>query len=119
METKTPTSTELLKVVAAAADDALAQTPVAIDVSQQLYFTDTFFIVSADNPRHLRAVSEAINQAVKKELGVLPRATEGTGESEWIVLDYGDLIVHVFLEDARGYYQLEKLWADSGRIDLS
>lgn len=106
-------------MAAGAADDALAENPVAIDVSQQLYFADTFFIVSADNPRHLRAVAESITQAVKKETGLLPRATEGGAESEWLLLDFGDLIVHVFLDEARGYYQLEKLWADCPRIDLS
>lgn len=115
--TFTPEAARLQQIALKAANDALAEAPVSIDVSDSLYFADIFLIVSADNPRHSRSVVDAISRAIKKETGRLPNAVEGaSGDANWVVLDYGDLVVHVMLDEDRGYYALEKLWDAAPRI---
>lgn len=113
-----PEALEMLQVATSAALDALAEDPVAIDVTETLPFSDCFLIVTADNPRHLKSVSSHVSEAMHKDLGQRPRTVEGDGDAQWLLMDYGDLAVHVFLPDGRDFYSLEKLWGHAPRIPL-
>ncbi len=116
--TNTTEAARLNQIALAAAEEALAESPVALDVSGSLYFADIFLILTADNPRHSKGIVDAISRAIKAQTGQLPRAVEGDkADGAWVVLDYGDLIVHVMLEEERGYYALEKLWDASPRLN--
>lgn len=117
--TLTAETTELLNAAALAAVDALAEEIVAIDVTDRLPFNDVFLICTADNPRHLRAVVNGIEADVRKKTGRSPLHVEGAEESEWVLINYGDVAVHVFLGEARGYYSLDKLWGAAPRVDIS
>ncbi len=115
----TPAALELLNLAAITADDALGEDLVAIDVSSQLYLADCFLLVTADNQRHSRSIVDAISRAAREKLRRRPDVIEGGGESGWVVIDYGDLVVHVLSEEDREFYALEKLWSQSPRIELT
>ncbi len=115
---QTSQSTEILEVACDAALDALGEDLVALDVSRRQPFTDAFLIVTADNPRHLRSVVDQITGQLHRQLGIRCKV-EGAGESEWVLIDAGDAVIHVLLPEAREYYALEKLWGHSPRIELS
>lgn len=116
--TLTAETTDLLNAAAVAAADALAEEIVAIDVTGRLPFNDVFLICTADNPRHLRAVLNGIETDVRKNTGRSPLHVEGTEESEWVLVDYGDVAVHLFLGEARGFYSLDKLWGAAPRVGV-
>lgn len=82
------------------------------DVREACSFADYFVICSGNSQRHLQAIFDEIEQTLKK-CGVLPHHHEGTAESGWLLMDYGDVIVHVFGESEREYYQLDKLWSNA------
>ena len=96
--------------------DIIAETPAAdtlvLDIHELSAFADYFVICSGENERQLRAVAEEITQRLA-EAGIRPQRTEGTPASGWVVLDYGDAIVHIFDTDQRSYYRLESLWAEA------
>ena len=81
-------------------------------------FTDFFVICSGTSEPHLKAISGEIQDRLKKEHGVTPQAVDGYPLSQWIVIDYGDVIVHVFHQIKRSIYSLEDLWSDAGRLPL-
>ena len=81
-----------------------------LDVRGQCSFADFFVICSGESPRQVRAVSDEIEGALKKE-GVLPHHREGSLDSGWILLDYSDVIIHIFGAEERDYYKLEELWS--------
>jgi ribosome-associated protein len=90
---------------------------VALDVGDIISITDVFVIAGAANPRQVRTVVEEIERALKEPDGSSPRSIEGLDDASWVLMDYGDLVVHVFLNETREYYQLDRLWADAPRID--
>jgi ribosome-associated protein len=89
---------------------------VILDVGQVLVITDTFVITSAPNDRLVRTIAEEIEKRIKEEGGPAPLRIEGLREAEWVLLDYGDFVVHVFLEETRRFYDLERLWSDAPRV---
>ena len=103
---------------ALAAADKKAQRPVALDVSDHLFIIDTFFIVSAGNERQVRAIVDGIEERIFLEHNSKPLRREGQREGRWVVLDYGDLMVHVQLDSEREQYQLERLWRDCPLVEL-
>lgn len=105
-----------LQIIAAAGNEALAEDIVAIDVTGHLPFSDAFMIMTADNPRHLRSVISAVSAAVKQEDGRLPINVEGDQDSDWVLMNFDDVVVHIFLPEAREFYGLETLWGSSPRI---
>lgn len=109
---------EMLQQAARAASDALAEDIVAIDVTGVLPFSDAFLIVTADNPRHVRGIMSAVGRDLQQKLGTTPTDVEGDQGSEWVLMDYGDIVVHVFLPESREFYALDKLWGDSPRVGL-
>lgn len=100
-----------LAIAAAAADDKGGVDPVALDVSGPLPLTDVFFIVTGRNERNVSAIAGEIEDKLIAS-GVKPLRREGKAEGRWVLMDFGDLIVHVFHEEDRMYYGLERLWKD-------
>jgi ribosome-associated protein len=109
---------DLAKAAAAAAEDKLASKIVAIDVSEQLALTDIFLLASAPNDRQVSAIVDGVEDKLR-ELGVKPVRREGEREGRWVLIDFGDVVVHVQHEEEREYYQLERLWKDCPSIDLT
>lgn len=89
-----------------------------VDLRPLKVFTDFFVICHGTSSRHVVSISEAVEQALEREMGVRPGHVEGRRVGEWVLLDYIDLVVHVFTADRRAFYGLEKLWGDAPRIAL-
>ncbi|HEV2883761.1 MAG TPA: ribosome silencing factor [Pyrinomonadaceae bacterium] len=90
---------------------------VVLDLREIASFTDFFVIVSGSNERQVQAISDAVSETLKKN-GSAAARVEGYKTAEWILLDYGDFVVHVFDEKARKFYDLERLWRESKRVAL-
>ena len=113
--TATPRALQLARVAALAAEDKIAQDVMAIDVSDQLALTDVFVIASAGNERQVGAIVDEIEDRLR-DVGVKPIRREGAREGRWVLIDFGDIIVHVFAPEERQYYRLERLWAEAPTI---
>jgi ribosome-associated protein len=111
-ETQTLTSDELVKAIAGYANDVKAIEVVALDVRGVLDYTDWFLICSGNTDRQSKAIHDRIHEGMKKEHGLLPRRVEGLQESRWILMDYLDVVVHVFVPETREFYGLERLWGE-------
>lgn len=100
-----------------AAQDLKAEALVLLDLRGIATFTDYFLICSGTSPRQMRAIADRIEEKMQAHrYSILHK--EGYEEASWILLDYVDLVVHVFSPETRGYYDLERLWADAPRMDL-
>jgi ribosome-associated protein len=111
-------SSEALALCAArAASDLKATDVLVLDVGSLLSITGYFVIASASNPRQVRAVVDDVEAKVKAELGRVPVRTEGVREQQWTLIDYGDVVVHVFLDSVREFYEIERLYMDAPRVD--
>jgi ribosome-associated protein len=108
---------DLAKVAALAAEDKLATTITGIDVSEQLALTDVFVIVSAATDRQVGAIVDEVEDKLR-EVGAKPMRREGEREGRWVLIDYGDIVVHVQHDEERDFYELERLWKDCPEIDL-
>ena len=102
---------------ARAADAKSADDVVVLEVGPVLALCSHFVICSATNTRLVRTVAEEIEERLRKAGGPKPLRTEGLDDLRWVLLDYGDFVVHVLLDEARRYYDLERLWADVPRVD--
>ena len=102
---------------ARAALDKKAADLSILDVRNVSSVTDYFLVCSGKSTTHVRTITDAIRQDLKAD-GVRPLHAEGRAESGWVLLDYGDVLVHVFLEDTRAYYALERLWGDAPGVPL-
>ncbi|MDO8363064.1 MAG: ribosome silencing factor [Actinomycetota bacterium] len=107
---------DLAKVAAQAADEKKAEHTVVLAVGDLLQVTDYFVITSAGNRRLVKAVVDAVEEAVRELLGRSPLRTEGAAEQQWVLLDYGDVVVHVFAEEIRMYYEIERLYRDVPKV---
>ena len=105
------------EVAAQAAASKKGDDIVILDVGAVLVITDSFVITSAPNDRLVRTIAEEVERRVKEAGGPAPLRIEGLREAEWVLLDYGDFVVHVFLEETRRFYDLERLWADAPRVE--
>lgn len=88
-----------------------------LDLSELLVVTDVFVIASGTSNRHVRTLSDEVEAQLKAESDRAPLRREGREHSHWVLLDYGDVVVHVFDQETRDYYELERLWADAPVID--
>jgi len=111
-------SIQLAKVASLAAEEKLAEKVLAIDVSEQMPLTDVFVIASAPSERQVGAIVDEVEDRLR-ELGSKPVRREGEREGRWVLIDFGDIIVHVQHEEEREYYALERLWKDCPEIDLA
>lgn len=105
------------RLAAAVADDRKATDILVLDVSRILAIADAFVIATANNRRLVRTVAEAVEERLKVDLDRAPLRTEGLGEQQWVLLDYGDLVVHVFSTEMRAFYEIERLYRDAPRIE--
>jgi ribosome-associated protein len=109
--TASPHALELVRIAAAAADSKSGEDIVALDVSGPLPLTDVFLLVTGRNERNVLSIASEIEDKLI-EAGAKPLRREGRQEGRWVLLDFGDLVVHVFHEEDRMYYSLERLWKD-------
>lgn len=100
-----------------AAVEKKAQDPILLEMKGIVSFTDYFFLCSGKSDRQVQAIAQAIEEAMKKE-GYQPIGQEGVREGKWILMDYDDVVVHIFLEPIRKLYDLEGLWIDAPRVDF-
>jgi len=107
----------LATLAARTADDKKGDDIVVLDVGDVLAVAGWFVVVSAPNTRLVESLANDIEAAAKAELGVRPVRTEGHREKQWILVDYGDVIVHVFLKEMRDFYEIERLYGDVPRFD--
>jgi ribosome-associated protein len=115
--TATDYALELVVTAARAASDKLASQIIAFDVSEQLAITDAFVLASAGNERQVQAIVDEVEEKLR-EHGAKPIRREGEREGRWVLLDYGDVVVHVQHEEERQFYALERLWRDCPTIQL-
>lgn len=108
---------ELLRVAALAADAKQAEDLVALDVSGPLPLTDVFLLATGRNERNVMSIASEVEDKLI-EAGAKPLRREGRSEGRWVLLDFGDLVVHVFHEEDRMYYALERLWKDCPVLPL-
>jgi ribosome-associated protein len=103
-------------IAARAAADKKAEDTLVLEVGDIIGIAEVFVITSGSNTRQVRTICDEIELALKREDGESPRSVEGLHDASWVLLDYGDLVVHVFLRETRDYYALERLWSDAPRI---
>jgi ribosome-associated protein len=106
--------------IAAYCESALgkkAENPVVLDVRELTSISDFFIILSGRSNRHVKSIGEFIREDLKKK-GKMPLSVEGMKDGQWILLDFGHVIIHVFYEPVRSFYDLEGLWADAKRISV-
>ena len=108
---------DLAEVAVRAAADKLGSGIAAIDVSEHLVITDVFVLASAPNDRQVRAIVDAVEEAMLKA-GAKPIRREGEREGRWVLLDFGDVVVHVQHAEEREFYSLERLWRDCPQLPL-
>tara|TARA_B100000676_G_scaffold223742_1_gene221059 strand:- start:34 stop:417 length:384 start_codon:yes stop_codon:yes gene_type:complete len=107
----------LVRVAAAAADDKKADETLIIDVGDVFAVSDYFVITSGSNPRQVNGIADAVEEEVKNAGGPGPVRVEGLDQREWVLMDYGAFVVHVFHREQRDFYQLERLWGDRARVE--
>ena len=107
---------ERIACVAEAAFDKKAERVVALDVRELTSYADTFVIATGTSDRHARSIADSIVEALRLS-GDKPLGVEGYDEGRWVLIDAGDVIVHVFRPEVRAFYQLEKMWMDPGAAD--
>lgn len=107
----------LALVAARTADAKKGEEVLVLDVGDVLAITELFVVVSAGNRRLVATLADEVEAAVKEECGRAPIRVEGLKEQQWVLIDYGDVVVHVFLDETRRYYEIERLYRDVPIID--
>ena len=107
------TGAELARAAAGFAEDRKAIDIVELDLRGAVGYTDYFVVCSGNTERQTKAIHDAVHLGMKREHGLLPRRVEGVGEGRWILMDYLDVVVHVFTPETRDFYRLEQLWGEA------
>jgi len=107
------TPDQLAEVIAEQAAEKKAGDIVVLDLRGVLGYTDLFVICTGNTDRQVKAIHDGIHQGLKDDHGILPRRVEGLLEARWVLMDYLDVVVHVFTPDARAFYRLEQLWGEA------
>jgi ribosome-associated protein len=110
---------EIALAIAEYAADRKALDIVQLDLREVASFTDYFVICTGRSDRQVKAIHDAIVEGMKHEHGLVASHIEGVGESNWILLDYSDVVVHVFTQEMRDFYRLETLWGEAPALELS
>jgi ribosome-associated protein len=108
---------DALRIALKAADDKKASDLVALDISSIASFANYFLLCSGDSSRQIQAIADELEEKLRAH-GLRPTHIEGYRNAEWVLMDYIDLVVHVFSRKARAYYDLERLWRDGKRLDV-
>ena len=112
------TSLETAKRIASILDSKKGEEIIVCNVVTQSTLADYFVIASGGSLPHVRAMCDEVEEKLSKEDGIEPQRIEGYQTAAWILMDYGDVLVHLFQEDSRKFYSLERLWADAPRVEL-
>lgn len=106
-------------VAAGAAESKNARDIVILDMRHLVTYTDHMVVCTGQTPRQTKAISDEVRRVMKADHGLFPRKVEGDREGEWILLDYVDVVVHVFTPQARDFYRLDRLWNEAPRQDFA
>ena len=117
MTQETHDAKEMVTAAAAAAADKKASDLIILEVYEILNITDYFLICSGKNDKQTKAIADEVRKTIR-ELGGKPLRAAGEDLGDWILIDYGDFVVHIFTEEKREYYQLERLWSDAPQLDI-
>jgi ribosome-associated protein len=109
---------EEVKLALHSASEKKAFDLLALDLREIASFTEFFIISSGANQRQVQAIADEIEEQLKKQHNARPVRTEGYAAAEWVLMDYGDFIVHIFEKNAREFYDLERLWRDAKKVDI-
>jgi ribosome-associated protein len=112
-----PPLPEASLVAARAAQDKLGRDTVVLAMGELLGVTEAFVVTSGGNGRQVKSIVDEVEQQVKKVSGQAPLRVEGLRDLQWVLMDYGDFLVHVFHEETRAFYDLEHLWGNAPRVD--
>jgi ribosome-associated protein len=104
--------------IAAIASDRKAIGLTVVDLRGMVGYTDFFVVATGNTERQTKAIHDAVYRDLKDDMGLLPRRSEGVQEARWILLDYLDVVLHVFTPDAREFYRLENLWGDAPKREV-
>ena len=107
------TASELARLAAGYAEEKKAADIVELDLREASAYTDYFVVCSGNTERQTKAIHDGIHLGLKHDHGMLPTRVEGAAEARWILLDYGDVVVHVFTPQTRDFYRLEQLWGEA------
>lgn len=108
---------DIALAAARSADEKQGRNIVVLDVGDVLAITDFFVVIDAPNRRLVRTLVDEIEQSVRAVSGRSPVRVEGLKEQQWVLIDYGDIVVHVFLDEVRRFYEIERLYRDVGKVD--
>lgn len=109
----------MAKLIHDTAVDTKAVNPVVLNLAGLASFADYLIILGGTSDRQVAAIADNVELAVKKKLGKYPRGVEGRQHAQWILVDYGDVVVHIFQEEARVFYRIEDLWHDAKRVNFA
>jgi ribosome-associated protein len=109
---------EELQLAIRCAADKKAERMVGLDLRPVASFTEFFVLCSGTNQRQVQAIADEISEQLKKQMKRKPIRIEGYSGAEWVLLDYGDFVFHIFEREARDFYDLERLWRDATRVDI-
>jgi ribosome-associated protein len=111
-------SEALARLIASIVDDKKGEEVVGLDVRPLVSYTDYLVIATARNERQAKAIYDEVHLRLKRELGLLPERVEGQSEARWLLADYIDVVLHVFIPELRDRYRLERLWGEAGQLEL-
>ena len=113
----TDASMILACLAAQAADDKQGSNTIVFDVGDVLVIAELFVVTSASNSPQVRTIANEVSSRIREQLGISPLHSEGIAEQQWILLDYGDVVVHIFAEPTRQFYEIERLYSDVPVVD--
>ena len=113
------TSEQLARDIAEAADDKKAADLVLLKVTEVSYLTDYFVIATGFSTTQIKAICDSIEKQIAEKYQLVPLRIQGKSDARWIVVDYGEVIVHIFMQEEREYYNLEAFWGHAERIEFS
>ena len=105
-------SLELAVFIARVIDEKQGENTIVLPVGPVVGITEYFIVTSASNPRLVRAITDAVLNNVREAVGKGPLRSEGTREQQWVLIDYGDVVVHIFIDEMRRFYEIERLYKD-------
>jgi ribosome-associated protein len=111
-------SEALARLIASIVDDKKGEEVVGLDVRPLVSYTDYLVIATARNERQAKAIYDEVHLRLKRELGLLPERVEGESEARWLLADYIDVVLHVFVPELRDRYRLERLWGEAAQLEL-